>query len=193
MIILCDTSSILMLLRIVPEVFENERFECVTIREVYEEITRTTKFKTRYPWLGAMKNRLRSLPAGKTGTPDVATYHEAIKTLNENGTEDETTGHFFDLSRVDMRVMACALTMGYHITSGDEGLVRFLIQEFPDDFKGNITPLGLINMWLEKNLISWDDTKQEFMAEWNANEEHAQPKSEITRFKKLTGRNYPGS
>ena len=172
--------------------FEDERFECVTIREVYEEFTQTTKFKTRYPWAGAMRNKLKSLPAGKAGGTEVTSYHDAIKALNENRTVDEKTGHAFDLSRVDMRVMSCALALGYFVTSGDKGLVGFLKQEFPDEFKGNIYPLGLINMWLEAELILWDDTKQEFIAEWNLNEEHAQPKKEIARFKRLTGRPYPG-
>lgn len=181
-----------MLLRIVPQMFEDERFECITIREVYDELTQTTKFKTKYPWAGSMRNKLKSLPTGKTGISEVKDYHEAIKALSENGTIDQKTDRLFDLSRVDMRVMACALALGHRVTSGDGGLVRFLEQEFPDEFKGNITPLGLINNWLEKKLITWDDEKQKQMAEWNDNEEHAQPKSEISRFNKLTGRRYPG-
>lgn len=40
MFILCDTSSILMLLCIAPEMFIDERFECITIREVHDEIVR---------------------------------------------------------------------------------------------------------------------------------------------------------
>jgi hypothetical protein len=173
--------------------FEDERFECITIREVYEELTQTTKFKTKYPWAGLMRNRLKSLPAGKTGSDDVNLYHEAIKNLVEIGTTDQKTERLFDLSNVDMRVVACALAFGYRVSSGDGGMIRFLEQEFSGEFKGNISPLGLLNMWIEKKLIVWDDEKQEHMAEWNENEEHAQPKTEIRRFTKLTGRRYPGS
>lgn len=190
--ILCDTSSILMVLCIVPEMFEDERFGCVTIREVYDELTQTTKFKTKYHWAGLMRNKLKSLSLGKTGTPEVKEYHEVIKTLSEDGTTDEKTGRLFDLSKVDMRVMACALALGNSVTSGDKGMIRFLEQEFPSEFKGNISPLGLINKWLEDKLITWDDEKQKLMAEWNDNEEHAQPKNEIAKFKRLTGRRYPG-
>jgi len=181
-----------MLLRIVPQMFEDNQFACFTLREVYEEITRTTKFKTKYPLVGTLRNRIKALPAGKTSTSDVKTFHDTISLLNETGVVDIKTDRLFDLSRVDMRIMACALALGYSITSGDKGMVRFLEQEFPDEFKGNISPLGLINMWLEKKLIVWDDEKQKQMSEWNDNEEHAQPKSEIVRFKRLTGRQYPG-
>lgn len=181
-----------MLLRIVPQMFEDDRFECITIREVYDELTQTTRFKTKYPWAGPMRNKLKSLSTGKTGISEVKDYHATIKTLSENGTIDQKTGRLFDLSRVDMRIMACALALGHSVTSGDGGLVRFLEQEFPDDFKGNISPLGIINDWLSKKLIMWDDEKQKYLAEWKDNEEHAQPKSEISRFNKLTGRRYPG-
>jgi len=172
--------------------FEDERFECITILEVYGELTQTTKFKTKYPWAGPMSNKLKSLPIGKTGTPEVKDYHEVIKALSEDGTIDQKTGRLFDLSKVDIRVMACALALGHSVTSGDKGMVRFLEQQFPDEFKGNITPLGLINRWLKDELIEWDDEKQKQMAEWKDNEEHTQPKSEISRFNKLTGRRYPG-
>jgi hypothetical protein len=50
MVILCDTSSILMLLRIAPDMFTDERYECKAIRDVHDEIVQTTKFKTKYPW-----------------------------------------------------------------------------------------------------------------------------------------------
>lgn len=47
MIILCDTSSVVMLLRIAPEMFEDKRYGCVTIKEVYNELFATQKFKSR--------------------------------------------------------------------------------------------------------------------------------------------------
>ncbi len=181
-----------MLLRIVPQMFEDERFECITIREVYNELTQTTKFKNKYPWAASMRNKLKSLPSGETGKDEVKFYQDAIKILNDNGTIDQGTDRLFNLSREDIKVMACALALGHSVTSGDGGLVRFLEQEFKDDFKGNISPLELINTWLEKGLLSWDDTKHEYIAEWNANEEHAQPKKEIAKFTKLTRRSYPG-
>jgi len=192
-IVLCDTSSILMLLRIAPQMFDDERFGCVTIKEVHKEITRTAKFKSKYPWTGALRAKIKPLPASKTNTSDIKLYHDTISTLNVDGVVDEKTERLFNLSREDMRIMACALGLGYFISSGDGGIIRFLSQQFPDDFKGNISPLGLINRWLEGKLITWDEEKQMQLAEWNENEEHAQPKDEITRFKRLTRRQYPGS
>jgi len=59
--ILCDTCSILMLIRIVPEMFCDERFECVTIHEVIQEIFRTQKFKSRYPWRERYKPKIKAL------------------------------------------------------------------------------------------------------------------------------------
>ena len=38
MFILSDTSSILMLMRIAPDMFVDERFECKTIRDIHDEI-----------------------------------------------------------------------------------------------------------------------------------------------------------
>ncbi len=50
MYVLCDTSSVLMLLRIAPDIFVDERFECVTVKVVHDEIVGTTRFKSKYPW-----------------------------------------------------------------------------------------------------------------------------------------------
>lgn len=193
MIILCDTSSILMLLRIEPKMFMDERYGCVTIKEVFDEITQTTKFKSKYPWLADVKAGVKPLPASKTTSPDVKTYLDAIKQLIKVGTEDDKTGHLFDLSRVDMTIAACALALGHSLTSGDKSLVRFMEQEFQDDFKSQVYPLGIINAWLQKGLIKWDDVKQEYLAEWSATKEPSQPDKEIKKFRRLTGRKYPGS
>ena len=55
MVVLCDTSAILMLLRIAPDMFTDPRYGCVTIRQIYDEITRTPKFKSKYLWLHEKK------------------------------------------------------------------------------------------------------------------------------------------
>lgn len=47
MFILCDTSSILMLLRIEPDMFKDERFKCKTIREIHEEIVKNRSLTKR--------------------------------------------------------------------------------------------------------------------------------------------------
>jgi hypothetical protein len=45
MYILCDTCSVLMLIRIAPDMFRDDRYGCVTIQEVFQELFRTQKFK----------------------------------------------------------------------------------------------------------------------------------------------------
>ena len=70
---------------------------------------------------------------------------------------------------------------------------RFAKQEFPSIFKGDISPLEIINMWLENGLISWDDVKHEYLSEWDRLEEPRQPIEAIGKFQQFTGKIYPGS
>jgi len=48
--ILCDTSSVLLLIRIAPQMFIDDKFNCFTVREVWEEVFQTQKFRTKYSW-----------------------------------------------------------------------------------------------------------------------------------------------
>ena len=57
--ILCDTCSVLMLIRIAPDMCMDEGFDCVTVQEVCEEIFRTQRFKTKYAWRSDYKNKIR--------------------------------------------------------------------------------------------------------------------------------------
>ncbi len=50
MFILCDTCSVLMLIRIAPKMFNEKEYECLTVKEVHQEIKRTQKFKEKYQW-----------------------------------------------------------------------------------------------------------------------------------------------
>jgi hypothetical protein len=65
MFILCDTCSILMLIRIAPKMFTEMEYECVTVAEVVQEIKRTQKFKDKHPWnmIWSKKLRLKTLAA----------------------------------------------------------------------------------------------------------------------------------
>ena len=51
MLILADTCSVIMLLRIAPDKFSDSKYECVTTTEVLKELKSNQKFKTKYPWL----------------------------------------------------------------------------------------------------------------------------------------------
>ena len=193
MFILCDTSSILMLLRIAPDMFVVEGYECKTIREIHNEIVRTTKFKTKYPWTREMRAKIKPVVLDKEQKEREELYFEVVRNLNRVGTENRKTGRFFDLSFVDMKVISHALTLAYRITSGDRELIQFVEQEFRDEFQGSISPLEIINRWLEKGLIKWDEGKQGYLSDWAEHHEHPQPLKAKKRFRELTGYRYTGS
>jgi hypothetical protein len=191
--ILCDTSSILMLIQIVPDMFLNEPFECCTITYARGEIYRTQKFKEKYPWRDQFKDKIRCLPIDLVENEKVSSYFDVIKSLVDNGTINEKTGHDFDLSYPDMKFLSCTLGNGYRITTGDHNLRTFAIQEFTEEFEGWISPLGMLNAWLRKGIIEWNDKCHKYLEDWKRNNEDPQPKRQRFEFKKLTGRNYPGS
>lgn len=172
MVILCDTSSILMLLRIAPEMFADPRYECKTIREVHDEIVQTMKFKTKYHWTLAMRNRIKVTILTEAQKRIEQQYHETIKTLNNTGTINRKTGKLFDLSRVDMKVVSHCITLGCSVSSGDNDLKEFIRQEFEEN---NIAPLEIIIQWLKNGLIRWDQEKQKIIDEWRELKEHPQP------------------
>ncbi len=50
-----------MLMRIAPEIFCDDRFECVTIRQVINELFQTQRFKTNYPWRKEYKSKIKAM------------------------------------------------------------------------------------------------------------------------------------
>jgi len=193
MVILCDTSSILMLLRICPEMFSDLRFECKTIREVHDEIVRTTKFKSKYPWTREMRDRIRPLVLTDAQKKTESDHFSTVRELINFGTTNKVTKMLFDLSFVDIKVVTHCVTLGCCVTSGDKNLVQFLHQEYAAAFSGSISPLGIINDWLEKELIAWNDEKQKMLSDWAELNEPVQPSAEKSRFKRLTKYQYAGS
>jgi hypothetical protein len=191
--ILCDTSSIMMLVRIAPDMFLDSKYRCITLNLMRNEIFRNPKFKNKYPWRNDFKAKIQCLPSSVTDNADVNRYFEAISMLIRNITINTKTGRPFDLSYADQRFLACALANGYRISTGDENLTLFASQEFGDEFHGNISPLGIINRWMSEELIEWNDQLHSYVADWKINNEHPQPEKQMRKFKKLTGRSYPGS
>ena len=182
-----------MLLRITPDMFQDERYGCVTIQEVRDELFSTQKFKSKYPWRTDYKDRVKTISPGKIDKASVDLYFSAIDALNMAGTVNKKSIRLFDLSLTDKKVLSNALAHGFKITSGDRDLIQFARQEFREIFKGNLSPLEIINMWLEKGLLVWDDMKHEYLAEWERLEEPHQPIKAIGKFQQLTGKRYPGS
>lgn len=193
MFILCDTSSILMLLQIAPDMFTDDRYKCKTIRDVHDEIVRTTRFKTKYPWTREMRVKIKTVVLNQEQKKTEQLVFDTIRTMNYEGTENQITGRFFDLSREDISVISHALVLEYKITSGDRDLIQFVRQEFKEDFKGSVSPLEIINYWLESGVIEWDEEKQRYLSEWADNREHPQPQKAKKRFYELTGLRYTGS
>lgn len=191
--ILCDTSSILLLIRIAPEMFIDERYECCTMSEIRDELFQTQKFKQNYPWRSNYKNKIKCLASQQANKPEVKLYYDIIAHLNETGTTNTCTGRIFNLSRVDMKLLACALAHGFKLSTGDQGIKDFAYQEFLDVFKGHVSALEMINLWLRKKLLQWNDVHHDYVTDWCIYNEHPQPEEQKRIFEKLTGRTYPGS
>ena len=110
-----------------------------------------------------------------------------------HGIINSKTKYYFDLSKVDQRIVACALANNFRITTGDNDLIEYYLQQFSNNPDEIISPLGMINIWLKKGLISWDEKLQTIMEDWNKCNEAPQPRTEIKKFKKLTGYKYLGT
>jgi hypothetical protein len=190
--ILCDTSVILMLIRIAPDMFLDNNYGCCTIRLVRDELFRTHKFKTKYPWRSEYKAHIRCLTMEVAESEEVQRYLNAIQALTSRGIVNEKTGREFGLSHVDKVFLSCALANGLKISTGEKEMKLFAAQEFGKQFKGWISPLGMINSWIRSTLIRWDDLHQSILREWEKDNEHAQPQRQKGVFRKLTGIRYPG-
>lgn len=191
--ILCDTSSILLLIRIAPEMFIDERYECCTLHEIYDELFRTQKFKQRYPWRDKFKNKIKYLDSQQINVTEVKLYYETIVRLNEAGKTSNYSGKIFSLSRVDIKLLACALAHGFKLSTGDQGIKEFAWQEFSEEFKGHVSALEIINLWLRKKLIKWNDELHEYISDWSEQNEYPQPDDQRKIFERFTKRKYPGS
>ncbi|MHB1350256.1 MAG: hypothetical protein ACYCYR_10335 [Desulfobulbaceae bacterium] len=170
--------------------FTDERFGCATIPKVRDEIFRTQKFKTKYTWRDDYRESIRSLGISSIETDEFNLNLSAINSLIDTGVENSKTGLLIDLSQTDKHIIACAASNGYDIASVDKNLVDFAEQQF--EVK-NITPLALVNQWLEDGLITWNDQLQMIMEDWDKCGEMKQPISEIGRFQTLTRYRYAGT
>ena len=192
--ILCDTCSILMVMRIAPDMLTDEKYGCFTIQEVREEIIRQQKFKDKYPWRHGFKDKIRCIPNSEIINNDFASqYFDVVNLMIENNTINKKTGRLFDLSSVDKRFIACSLSFGFKISTGDGDIKAIANQEFSKAFKGNISPLGMVNTWIRKSLINWSDELHGYVADWNRTGEAPQPRLQKREYRKLTGLKYPGS
>lgn len=188
MVVLTDTCAVLMLLRIVPDMFREKAYGCVTIKQVVDEIKKKPSFKQKYPWRSEYLHHIQPVTSGqlKKGLfdeffSDICDMVKVIPNTRSNRLYEE------DLSRVDKLIAAALLSLNATLCSGDGNLAHFVETELEIE---NCSPLKLVNDWLEAKLIIWDEKKQAVLSEWFQNE-NPQPAKEIQRFKKLTKQDYP--
>lgn len=191
-IVVSDTCTILMLLRIAPKMFQDDTFGCITTVEIVQEIRRTQKFASKYPWRKDYYKYLKTYP--RSDLDNYSLYFDTIRRIiHTDGVENERVKRPFGLSNEDISILATALSLECQICTSDRSIIDCGEQQFEDDFRGNVTPLELINNWIEQNLIEWDDEKQDYLRDWKVCNESPQSKEEIERFEDLTGRDYCGS
>jgi hypothetical protein len=179
-----------MLIRIAPDMFTDERFDCATVQEVCEEIFRTQRFKTKYPWRSDFKGKIRSSNSLKNTDDDFEFHLDVIKQLVEAGGMSSKTGKAFGLSFVDKKIAAYVTAYDLEISSTDNSLIDFLEQEFD---KKNKSPLAILNGWIRGGLITWNEEVRKIVEDWDKNGEPAQPVKDKKEFLKLTGIKYMGS
>lgn len=190
--ILVDTSSLLLLIRIAPHMFTEDKYGCCTIKEVRNEFfLNTLKFCSKYPWREQYNDRIACLPDDISDSPHVRQYQEAISCLIDAGISKDGGG-FFDLSPVDKQLLACSLGNGLMISTCDQPLEDFAKQEFSGEFKGSVSPLGVLNSWLKRGIVAMTDSIYAVISDWRSCQEPAQPGRQKRTFESLTKRPYTG-
>lgn len=189
MLILADTCSVLMLLRIAPEMFSDPQYECVTTTEVLRELKSNQKFKTKYPWIKSLIPGIKCIGNSELETDDYNTALSTIELLLSTNPINKTTQKVFDLSRVDRHIIACAAAKNFSITTGETDIIDFARQEFSIK---SLSALGVLNIWLEKGLVACDEDLLAIIDDWEHSREAGQPTSDIEKFQKLTKKFYLG-
>lgn len=189
MFILCDTCVLLMLLRIAPDMLTDTRYNCVAPSVVREELLRTQRFKEKYPWRTRYKAHVQTLPASLLQAAPYTRTLEAVELLVSTSINGKT-GRRFGLSSVDKMLAAHVVAHDYQLSTGDFDLRDFLFQEFDIP---NVSPLEIVNDWLARELIEWNDERQAVLEDWKRCNEHVQPKEHIKNFEEITGRAYPAN
>ncbi len=190
MIFLCDTCSVLMVIRIAPDMFLDERFDCRTSTLVRDEIFRTQKFKEKYPWRKDFKDKIIALPDQELKVGDFSVVEATINLILDAGAVNQKTKRCFDLGRVDRTLAAIAIAKKWGFCSHDRDLVDFLEQEYD---KASLSPLALYNLWLERGVLRYSPEHATVMKNWKTCNERPQPQHETRKFSLLTGQEYQGS
>ena len=187
--ILCDTCSVLMLIRIAPDMFIDDRFNCITVPEVRKEIFQAQKFKSRYPWRTEFKNKIQTGLLISDKSEDFSFHLDIINQLMEAQIINQRTQRSFGLSYIDQKIAAYSVAYELEISSTDNDLIDFLKQEFD---KTNKSPLAILNEWINNGLIKWNCNLQRIIEDWDNSGEPVQPKIDKIEFEKITKSKYLG-
>lgn len=172
--------------------FLDPEYGTITIPSVAREFISTQKFKSKYAWRSGYRSNVVPATSSEMQDDDHIFFLGLVNKMLENGVINSRTDRLFDLSAVDKEIVSYALSKGYAISTGDQGIIDFASQEFSEDFKSNLSPLELIVVWLRKGLFDWDDSRHRVLEEWVLTNERPQPPKAKGAFKKITGRSYPG-
>ena len=185
--ILCDTCSVLMLIRIAPYMFLDERFKCITVQDVRKEIFQTQKFKTKYPWRNNFKDKIQASRLIVDRGDEFNSCFKTIRQIIDAGIINNKAERTFSLSFIDQKIAAYTIAYNLEISSTDNDLIDFLEQEFE---KINKSPLAILNEWIKIGLVTWNNELQRIIEDWDRNGEPVQPSIDKKEFEKLTGCKY---
>ena len=184
-VVLTDTNAIVLLLRIAPEMFRDERFGCVLPEYAYQEFILKPEFKVLFPWRERYKHFLQLgvsiLEAQKH--PQFPSALKAISVMSRM--RPNRYGKCYGLSKKDQEILSVAVAFCYALCTEDRNLALFAREEFGIQV---FSALSLINRWIKDKLITWDDEKQTLLSDWG---DRKQPEKEVELFHTLTGYTYP--
>ena len=198
MIVVADTCSLLMLLRLNPEMLTDPKFECCTTQEVRDEILQTARFAEKYPWRVGFRDRIKVVPLGRVKS--APNYNDALLAVKAQLEHVNPAEGSYNLSREDRSVIVLAQILSelsvfdindpddVALSTTDSRLKDFAENRFEIE---NLEPLAVLNYWLDKGLLSYDSpTYDPILQEW-ADQEPAPSVAEKKRFRKLTGKTFP--
>ena len=187
--VLCDTCCVLLVVRIAPNMFIDEKYECFTIHEVRNEIFRKQRFKSKYPWRGDFKAQIK-VKSFKPEIKEQYDFHfDVINKMIESCTLNKRINRCFDLSYTDQKIVAYALASNSLVSTNEKNMRDFLEQEFNEK---SISSLALINRWIKDGLIIWNSHLHGIIEDWERNDEPVQPAEDIIEFVALAGHEYVG-
>ncbi len=184
-IILCDTCVVLMLLRIAPNMFEDDKYNCVTVSSVHREIKQSSRFKKKYPWRDELVKRV------KPGLKEVR-YDEYRINIEQD--KDE-----YGLSTSDSIIALTAFENDCRLATHDQdrsnpnrsslgGLVKCCEESYGIEV---VTALDVLNEWVECGVIEVNSELLEILTDWSDTREVAMPKEAARKFEKITGIKFP--